>query len=27
VKEYLAGSIDGFYNGAAGESAAFIPKP
>ncbi len=27
VKEYLAGSIDGFYNGAVGESAAFIPKP
>lgn len=27
VKEYLAGAIDGFYNGAAGESAAFIPKP
>lgn len=27
VKEYLAGSIDGFYNGAAGESADFIPKP
>jgi uncharacterized membrane protein len=27
VKEYLASAIDGFYNGAAGESADFILKP
>ena len=27
VKEYLAAAMDGFYNGAAGESADFIPKP
>ncbi|MCE2684545.1 MAG: hypothetical protein LW857_05170 [Verrucomicrobiae bacterium] len=27
VKAYLASAIDAFYNGAAGESADFIPKP
>ena len=27
VKQHLASAIDGFYNGAAGENADFIPKP
>lgn len=27
VKAYLASAIDAFYNGAAGESADFIPRP